>query len=158
MSEGGYSISDERSRPLGVSVIGTTVLLSAAIWLAIGLGLIMTIGIALIQVRPIFESDAVLGALLFLWGFFNFEIAFGLFKMKKRAWVLAVISTLIGLSFSALGIGIFMPITAERGFLLSDPFISSTYLLREVLRGASLSIGVFQLLYLLFRHGDFRSD
>ncbi|MFX0097427.1 MAG: hypothetical protein ACFE7E_06680 [Candidatus Hodarchaeota archaeon] len=118
---------------------------SAALWLIIGLGLIIFFGIALIQTRPVPESDAVLGPLLFLWGFFNFEIAFGLFKMKRRAWILAVISTLIGLSFAALGIDIF---TTEIWGIL--------YVYE--LKTALLVIGVFQLLYLLFSYGNFRKD
>ncbi|MFX1485842.1 MAG: hypothetical protein ACFFBS_01830 [Promethearchaeota archaeon] len=144
-------MSDERSRPLGVTLMGILTLLSAVLWLIIGAGLIMLLGATLIQVQPIPdlqpmpESDAAMGPVLFLWGVFNSEVAFGLFNMERRAWVLAVMSTLTGLAFSALGISIF-----------ATTIQSSPYAYQ--LKGILIAIGMLQLLYLLISHGNFKKD
>lgn len=101
-------------RPLGVSIIAILGFIGAIILILIGVFLMVVGGIG-VSILGLFGFLGLMagffGAILIMIGLIEFVISYGLWKMKKWAWIIGIILNLVGVMAS--------PISSIIGIIIS---------------------------------------
>ena len=112
-------------RPLGVSIIAILGFIAAIIAILLGIGLLALGGVAVTMLESMIPGLGMLlgivvgamGIVLLVAGIFQFLISYGLWKMKKWAWIIEMIFLILGILLNLAGI-ISSPISSIVGIII----------------------------------------